>query len=261
MRSRGGSCEPPRARGADDGRGAHRRGPVVRDVAGLERNADVRILRGVPAGTPGRSSRTASAFPTNDPAVRRALAARDQQGRDRARRLPRPEPGRRGSLIQPRRPGFVPRGQGALPVRPPARAKKDPPTTPAGQPAADGIRVKEGLGEILWHLRHQQRLRRKWPPGSRGWPATFGIDIRLPSSRAWRCTRACARARSNGIGELNWWFPDPSISTTNFHTSRLQAFNPSATVRPEIDKLLARRPDGGGGAAHELYKEDSSGCW
>ena len=37
---------------------------------------------------------------------------------------------------------------------------------------------------------------------------------------------------------LNWWFPDPSILTSNFHTSRLQAFNPPRLSDPEIDKLI-----------------------
>jgi peptide/nickel transport system substrate-binding protein len=46
------------------------------------------------------------------------------------------------------------------------------------------------------------------------------------------------RKNENNIGELNWWFPDPSILTTNFHTSRLQAFNPGRLSDPEIDKLL-----------------------
>src|SRR5258708_35198101 len=43
------------------------------DVAGLERNPDVRILRGVPAGTPWTIFPNVQRFPTNDPAVRRAL--------------------------------------------------------------------------------------------------------------------------------------------------------------------------------------------
>jgi peptide/nickel transport system substrate-binding protein len=43
------------------------------DVAALEKNPDVRILRGVPAGTPWTIFPNVQRFPTNDPAVRRAL--------------------------------------------------------------------------------------------------------------------------------------------------------------------------------------------
>src|SRR2546428_567095 len=46
------------------------------------------------------------------------------------------------------------------------------------------------------------------------------------------------RKGEHGIGGLMWWSPDPSILTTNFHTSRLQAFNPPRLSDPEIDKLL-----------------------
>src|SRR5712691_5018524 len=43
------------------------------DVAAFERNPDVRILRGVPAGTPWSLFPNVQKFPTNNPAVRRAL--------------------------------------------------------------------------------------------------------------------------------------------------------------------------------------------
>src|SRR5437867_8072128 len=43
------------------------------DVAGLEKNADIRILRGVPAGTPWTIYPNVQRAPTNDLAVRRAL--------------------------------------------------------------------------------------------------------------------------------------------------------------------------------------------
>src|SRR5258705_102277 len=118
------------------------------DVGGLERNADVRILRGVPAGTPWTIFPNVQRFPTNDPAVRRALhhaISKDAivrvvfHGQSQAA----------GSLIQPPTPGFVPVAKELFPFDP-ARARKI--LDEAGwKPGSDGIRVKDGKRlEILW---------------------------------------------------------------------------------------------------------------
>jgi len=82
-----------------------------------------------------------------------------------------------------------------------------------------------------------------------------GIDIQLREQPRVQMYEAW-RKGEHGIGELNWWFPDPSILATNFHTSRLQAFNPPRLSDPEVDKLL----DQAGmaveeGPRMELYKK------
>src|SRR6266446_48539 len=92
------------------------------DVAGLERNPDVRILRGVPAGTPWTIFPNVQRFPTNDPAVRRALhhaISKDAIVRVVFHGQSQPA----SSLIQPPTPGFVPIAKELFPYDS-ARAKK-----------------------------------------------------------------------------------------------------------------------------------------
>ena len=118
------------------------------DVAALEKNADVRILRGVPAGTPWTIFPNVQRFPTNDPAVRRAL--HHAINKDAVARVVfHGQSHASGSLIQPPTPGFVPVAKELFPYDP-ARAKKI--LDGAGwKPRADGIRVKDGKRlEILW---------------------------------------------------------------------------------------------------------------
>src|SRR2546428_6126369 len=74
-------------------------------------------------------------------------------------------------------------------------------------------------------------------PLVQGMAREVGIDVQLREQPRVQMYEAW-RKGEHGIGELNWWFPDPSILTTNFHTSRLQAFNPPRLSDPEIDKLL-----------------------
>ena len=204
------------------------------DVTGLERNPDVRILRGVPAGTPWTIFPNVQRFPTNDPAVRRALhhaISKDAivrvvfHGQSQAA----------GSLIQPPTPGFVPVAKELFPYDP-ARAKKilDDAGWKAG---ADGIRVKDGKRlEILWIFATNNGYE-EMAPLIQGMARDVGIDIQLREQPRVQMYEAW-RKGEHGIGELNWWFPDPSILTTNFHTSRLQAFNPPRLSDPEIDKIL-----------------------
>src|SRR5256886_17213669 len=46
------------------------------------------------------------------------------------------------------------------------------------------------------------------------------------------------RKTEHNIGEANWWFPDPAIMTTNFHTKSLFGFNRPRLSNPEIDQML-----------------------
>ena len=46
------------------------------------------------------------------------------------------------------------------------------------------------------------------------------------------------RKGEHNIGELNWWFPDPTIMTTNFHSKSLVSFNRPRLSNPEIDQML-----------------------
>src|SRR6267378_4088412 len=177
------------------------------DVAALEKNPDVRILRGVPAGTPWTIFPNVQRFPTNE---------------------------------------LVPYD--------PARAKKI--LDDAGwKPGADGIRAKDGKRlEILWIFGTNNGYE-ELAPLIQGMAREVGIDIQLREQPRVQMYEAW-RKGEHGIGELNWWFPDPSILTTNFHTSRLQAFNPPRLSDPEIDKLLdqaaAMKEEG---PRMELYKK------
>jgi peptide/nickel transport system substrate-binding protein len=194
----------------------------------------VRILRGVPAGTPWTIFPNVQRFPTNDLAVRRALHHAINKdaivkvvfhGQSQAA----------GSLIQPPTPGFAPVNKELAPYDP-ARAKKI--LDDAGwKPGGDGIRAKDGKRlEILWIFATNNGYE-EMAPLVQGMAREVGIDIQLREQPRVQMYEAW-RKGEHGIGELNWWFPDPSILTTNFHTSRLQAFNPPRLSDPEIDKLL-----------------------
>jgi peptide/nickel transport system substrate-binding protein len=204
------------------------------DVAALEKNPDVRILRGVPAGTPWTIFPNVQRFPTNDPAVRRAL--HHAINKDAIVRVVfHGQSQAAGSLIQPPTPGYVPVAKELYPYDV-ARAKKI--LDDAGwKPGADGTRVKDGKRlEILWIFGTNNGYE-EMAPLVQGMARDVGIDIQLREQPRVQMYEAW-RKGEHGIGELNWWFPDPSILTTNFHTSRLQAFNPPRLSDPEIDKLL-----------------------
>jgi peptide/nickel transport system substrate-binding protein len=204
------------------------------DVAALERNADVRILRGVPAGTPWTIFPNVQRFPTNDVAVRRALHhAIDKDAIARA--VFQGQSQAAGSLIQPPTPGYVPVAKELFPYDQ-ARARKI--LDDAGwKPGADGIRVKEGKRlELLWIFGTNNGYE-EMAPLVQGMAREVGIDLQIREEPRVQMYEAWRKSQHN-IGELNWWFPDPSILTTNFHTSRLQAFNPPRLSDPEVDKLL-----------------------
>ena len=204
------------------------------DVAALERSADLRILRGVPAGTPWAIYPNVQRFPTNDPAVRRAL--HHAISKDAVVRVVfHGQSQSAGSLIQPPTPGYAPLAKELFPYDP-ARAKKI--LDDAGWKAGgDGLRVKDGKRlEILWIFGTNNGYE-EMAPLVQGMAREVGIDVQLREQPRVQMYEAW-RKNEHGIGELNWWFPDPSILTTNFHTSRLQAFNPPRLSDPEIDKLL-----------------------
>ncbi len=204
------------------------------DVAALERNPDVRILRGVPAGTPWAIYPNVQKFPTNEPAVRRAL--HHAINKDAIVRVVfHGQSKAAASLLQPTTPGFAPLAPQLFPYDP-ARAKKI--LDEAGwRPGADGIRVKDGKRlEILWIFGTNNGYE-EMAPLVQAMAREVGIDMQLREQPRVQMYEGW-RKNENNIGELNWWFPDPSILTTNFHTSRLHAFNPARLSDPEIDRLL-----------------------
>ena len=204
------------------------------DVATLEKSADVRILRGVPAGTPWTIFPNVQRFPTNDPAVRRAL--HHAINKDAVVRVVfHGQSQAAGSLIQPPTPGYAPVARELFPYD---RARARRILDDAGwKPGADGIRVKDGKRlEILWIFGTNNGYE-EMAPLVQGMAREVGIDIQLREQPRVQMYEAWRKGEHN-IGELNWWFPDPSILTTNFHTSRLQAFNPPRLSDPEVDKLL-----------------------
>jgi peptide/nickel transport system substrate-binding protein len=222
------------------------------DVAALEKNPDVRILRGVPAGTPWAIYPNVTRFPTSDPAVRRALhhaISKDAIVRVIFHGQSKPA----ASLLQPTTPGSAPLAGELFPYDP-ARAKKV--LDDAGwKPGGDGIRTKDGKRlEVVWIFGTNNGYE-EMAPLVQGMAREVGIDVQLREQPRAQMYEGW-RKNENNMGELNWWFPDPSILTTNFHTSRLQAFNPSRLSDPEIDKQLdqaAAMTDEG--ARMDLYRK------
>ena len=139
------------------------------------------------------------------------------------------------SLIQPTTPGFAPLAAELFPYDP-ARAKKI--LDDAGwKPGPDGTRVKDGKRlEVLWIFGTNNGYE-EMAPLVQAMAREVGIDLQLREQPRVQMYEAVRKSEHN-IGELNWWFPDPSILTTNFHTSRLHAFNPARLSDPEIDRLL-----------------------
>jgi peptide/nickel transport system substrate-binding protein len=204
------------------------------DVAILEKNPDLRLVRGVPAGTPWMIYPNVTKFPTSDPAVRRALhhaIAKDAIVRVVFQGQSKPAT----SLLQPTTPGSTPLAAELFP-HDPARAKKI--LDDAGwKPGPDGIRAREGKRlELVWIFGTNNGYE-EMAPLIQAMAREVGIDIQLREQPRVQMYEGW-RKNENNIGELNWWFPDPSILTTNFHTSRLAAFNPGRLSDPEIDKLL-----------------------
>jgi nickel transport system substrate-binding protein len=121
----------------------------------------VRILRGVPAGTPWTIFPNVQRFPTNDQAVRRALhhaISKDAivrvvfHGQSQAA----------GSLIQPPPPASCPWPRSCS--RTIRHARRRSSTTAGWKAGRDGIRVKDGKRlEILWIFATNNGLRGDGP--------------------------------------------------------------------------------------------------
>ena len=68
-----------------------------------------------------------------------------------------------------------------------------------------------------------------------------GVDIQLREQPRAQMEEANRKSEHN-IGEVNWWFPDPAIMTTNFHTKSLFGFNRPRLSNPEVDQMLVANP-------------------
>jgi peptide/nickel transport system substrate-binding protein len=225
------------------------------DVAALVRSPDVRITRGVPAGTPWTIFPNVQRFPTNDVAVRRAL--HHAINKDAVVRVVfHGQSQAAGSLLQPPTPGFVPVAKELFPYDP-ARAKKI--LDDAGwKLGTDGIRAKNGKRPECVVFGTNNGYEMAWL--IQGMARDVGIDIQLREQPACRCTRP--GAEQHNIGELNWWSPIRP-SSTNFHTSRLRAFNPPRP-RPRLDKLLDQASamvDEGNARSSTSDRVDARGDW
>jgi peptide/nickel transport system substrate-binding protein len=222
------------------------------DVAGLEKIPDIRILRGVPAGTPWTIYPNVQRAPTNELAVRRALGHainKDAIVRVVFHGESRPA----WSLLQPTTPGYEPAGREISPYDA-ARAKKI--LDDAGwKPGANGIRVKDGKRlELLWIFGANNGYE-EMAPLVQAMAREVGMDIQLREQPRAQMEEANRKGEHN-IGEINWWFPDPAIMTTNFHTKSLFGFNRPRLSNPEVDQMLdqaaAMTADG---PRMELYKK------
>lgn len=221
------------------------------DVAGLERNADLRILRGVPAGTPWTIFPNVQRFPTDDPAVRRALHHAINKEAV-ARVVFHGQSQAAASLLQPPTPGSAPLARELYP-HDPARARRI--LDEAGwKPGGDGIRVKDGKRlQLVWIFGTNNGYE-EMAPLIQGMAREVGLDLQLREQPRVQMYEAWRKNETN-VGELNWWFPDPSILTANFHTSRLHAFNPPRLSDPEVDRLLDQAAGAvDEGARMELYR-------
>lgn len=222
------------------------------DVAQLERSPDLRILRGVPAGTPWTIFPNTQRFPTNDLAVRLALhhaINKDVIARVVFRGQSRPA----SSPLQPSTPGYTPVARELFPYDP-IRAKKllDEAGWKAG---SDGIRMKEGKRlEVLWIFGTANGYE-EMAPLVQAMAREVGIDIQLREQPRVQMYAANQRGENN-IGETQWWFSDPFILTNLFHSSRIGGWNFSRLNDPEVDKLLDQASAMvDEGARLELYKK------
>src|SRR5215468_96718 len=222
------------------------------DVAGLEKNPDVRILRGVPAGTPWTIYPNVQRFPTSELAVRQALCyAINKEAIVRVVFHGESRPA--WSLLQPGTPGYAPLAKEISPYDP-ARAKKT--LDDAGwKPGSDGIRVKDGKRlELLWIFGANNGYE-EMAPLVQAMAREVGMDIQLREQPRAQMEEANRKSEHN-IGEVNWWFPDPAIMTTNFHTKSLFGFNRPRLSNPEIDQMLDQAAGmTAEGPRMELYKK------
>ncbi len=204
------------------------------DVAAFQRNRDVTLMRGVPAGTPWTIYPNVQRAPTDDVNVRRALHhAINKDAIVRVVFHGQSQPA--WSLLQPPTPGYAPVAKELYPYDP-ARARKL--LDDAGwKPGGDGIRTKDGKRlELLWIFGTNNGYE-EMAPLVQGMAREVGMDIQLREQPRAQMEEANRKSEHN-IGELNWWFPDPSILTTNFHSSRLFGFNRPRLNNPDIDKAL-----------------------
>jgi peptide/nickel transport system substrate-binding protein len=139
------------------------------------------------------------------------------------------------SLLQPTTPGYAPLAKELAP-NDPTRAKKL--LDDAGwKPGPDGIRVKDGKRlELLWIFGANNGYE-EMAPLVQAMARDVGIDIQLREQPRAQMEDANRKGEHN-IGEVNWWFPDPSVLTTNFHTRSLFGFNRPRLSNPEIDAML-----------------------
>jgi peptide/nickel transport system substrate-binding protein len=222
------------------------------DVAGLEKNADIRILRGVPAGTPWTIYPNVQRPPTNDLAVRRALGyAINKEAIVRVVFHGESRPA--WSLLQPTTPGYAPLAKDISPYDL-VKARKT--LDEAGwKPGSDGIRVKDGKRlELLWIFGANNGYE-EMAPLIQAMAREAGMDIQLREQPRAQMEEANRKSEHN-IGEVNWWFPDPAIMTTNFHTKSLFGFNRPRLSNPEIDQMLDQAAAmTAEGPRMELYKK------
>jgi peptide/nickel transport system substrate-binding protein len=203
------------------------------DVAGVEKNRDLRVLRGVPAGTPWTIFPNVQRFPTDDLAVRRALHHAINKDAI-ARVVFHGQSHAAWSLLQPPTPGYV----AAKDLYPYDLGRAKRLLDEAGwKPGGDGIRAKDGKRlELLW-IYGTNNGYEEMAPLIQGMAREAGMDIQLREQPRAQMEAANQKGEHN-IGELNWWFPDPSILTNNFHSSRLVGFNRPRLSNPAIDKQL-----------------------
>ena len=105
------------------------------------------------------------------------------------------------------------------------------------KPGADGVRVKDGKRlELLWIFGANNGYE-EMAPLVQAMAREVGMDIQLREQPRAQMEEANRKSEHN-IGEVNWWFPDPAIMTTNFHTKSLFGFNRPRLSNPEIDQML-----------------------
>src|SRR6266581_2356641 len=222
------------------------------DVAGLEKNGDIRILRGVPAGTPWTIYPNVQRPPTNDLAVRRALGYainKDAIVRVVFHGESRPA----WSLLQPTTPGYAPLAKELSPYDP-GKAKKTLDET-GWKPGSDGIRVKDGKRLEILRIFGANNGYEEMAPLIQAMAREVGMDIQLREQPRAQMEEANRKSEHN-IGEVNWWFPDPAIMTTNFHTKSLFGFNRPRLSNLEIDQMLDQAAAmTAEGPRMELYKK------
>lgn len=223
---------------------------AYQDVQRVRENANLKVERAVPAGTPWTAFPNVKKFPTDQLSVRQALLyAIDREAI--AKTIFRSESKAAVSVLLPNSPGYAATfaDYNFDPSKAKATLEDD-----GWKLGPDGVRTKDGKRlEMLWIYGSQEGYE-EMVPLVQAMVRDVGIDLKVEEQTRANQLDAYSKDLHN-IGNTQWWFPDPSILGTVFHSRSFQASNRSKYSNPEVDKLLDDALTVADPRRAELYKQ------